>query len=71
MSNALEKRIAELESRIDAIQSQLAKLAAPPPWWERIAGTFEKDGAYERAMQLGRQYRQSQRPTRKKPKRGT
>jgi hypothetical protein len=32
------------------------------PWWEQIAGTFENDPLYERAMRLGQHYRQSLRP---------
>lgn len=32
------------------------------PWWERIRGTFKDDPAYEEAMRLGREYRESLRP---------
>jgi uncharacterized membrane protein HdeD (DUF308 family) len=37
------------------------------PWWERIAGSFDKDPVYAKAMKLGRAYRESQRP--RKPSR--
>jgi hypothetical protein len=57
---------AELEGRVAALERELAKLkaevrdkATPTPWWERIAGTFQDDPVYAKAMKLGRQYRRS------------
>lgn len=40
---------------------QLEEKVEPPfkPWWERIAGTFADSPAYEEAMRLGREYRES------------
>jgi hypothetical protein len=58
----LEKRMAELEREIAALREKVAALTGEKPWWERIAGTFEHDPVYERAMQLGRNYRRGQRP---------
>ncbi len=31
------------------------------PWWEKIAGIFSNNPAYDEAMQLGYEYRESQR----------
>jgi hypothetical protein len=36
--------------------------SAETPWWEEILGSFANDPAYDEAMQLGRQYRESLRP---------
>lgn len=30
------------------------------PWWQRIRGTFKDDPAYDEAMRLGREWRESQ-----------
>ena len=30
------------------------------PWWEEIAGTFADNLAFEEAVKLGNQYRQSE-----------
>ena len=35
-------------------------MAVQTPWWEKIVGSFANDPAYEEAMQLGSQYRESQ-----------
>ena len=32
------------------------------PWWEKIIGTVSDDSAYDEAMKLGREYRDSFRP---------
>jgi hypothetical protein len=58
----LEKRMAELEREIAALREKVEALTGAKPWWERIAGTFQHDPVYERAMQLGRKYRRAQRP---------
>lgn len=58
----LEKRVAVLESELAKLKSKVERADASKPWWERIAGTFENDPIYEKAMKLGQQYRRSQRP---------
>ena len=63
MSNAkMERRMAELEREAASLRKQVEQLSNDEPWWERIAGTFENDPVYEKAMKLGREYRRSQRP---------
>jgi hypothetical protein len=65
-----------LERRVRALEGEVAKLkqrltAAPHaqlPWWERVYGAFENDPAYDEAMRLGREYRESLRPGREKAK---
>jgi hypothetical protein len=61
-SSKLEKRMEELEDEVAALRKKVEALTGPKPWWERIAGTFEKDPIYEEAMKLGRKHRQAQRP---------
>jgi hypothetical protein len=61
-SSQLEQRVANLEAEVATLKRTLDKLDRATPWWEQIAGTFENDPIYEKAMQLGREYRQSLRP---------
>jgi hypothetical protein len=56
----LERRMSHLESEIQSLRKQVDELSGKTPWWDRIAGTFEKDPVYEKAMKLGRKYRRSQ-----------
>jgi len=61
-SGKLERRVAALEAELASLKSKLEGLSPSKPWWERIAGTFENDPIYEKAMKLGRQYRRSFKP---------
>jgi hypothetical protein len=61
-SSQLERRVASLETEVVTLKRKLDELDRASPWWEQIAGTFENDPIYEKAMQLGRKYRQSLRP---------
>jgi len=61
-STRLEKRVAALEEEVARLKSRIESTDASAPWWERIAGTFQKDPVYEKARKLGREYRESQRP---------
>ena len=58
----LEKRVAVLEAELAKLKRKVEGAQASKPWWERIAGTFQDDPIYEKAMKLGQQYRRSQRP---------
>ena len=62
LSVPLEQRVADLEAEVATLKRKLDNLDMTTPWWEQIAGTFENDPIYEKAMQLGREYRQSLRP---------
>jgi len=69
-STQLERRVRALEEEVATLRSKIEGLDALQPWWERIAGTFQDDPAYEKAMKLGRQYRQSLGRRPGKPKQG-
>jgi hypothetical protein len=60
LSQPIEERVAILEAEVASLKSKLEVVALPTkPWWERITGTFADNSAYDQAMQLGREYRES------------
>lgn len=71
-------KLALLESRVATLEAEMAQLkreqiTATPnalPWWEERWGLFDNDPDYEKAMELGRQYRESLRPKPAKNKNG-
>ena len=65
-SSAIEKRVAALEEELARLRRKIEVAESTRPWWERIAGTFEKDPVYEQAMKMGREYRKSLHPARKR-----
>jgi hypothetical protein len=54
----LEKRVARLEQDVSLLKSHTTE-QGDRPWWERIAGRFENDEAYDEIVRLGREYRDS------------
>jgi len=59
----------KLEDRVAALEAEVARLKRKldsRPWTEKIAGIFANDPAFEEAMRLGREYRESLRPKPKK-----
>ncbi len=57
----IETRVSALESEVEHLKSELAKISRTTDvWWKQIAGTFDDDPAHETAMQFGRDYRLAQ-----------
>jgi hypothetical protein len=71
---------ADLEKRVKALEDEVARLRVKVessesdciPWWKQISGIFADDPAFEEAMRLGREWRESFRPKplRKKKRNG-
>jgi hypothetical protein len=59
MSEQLEERVTHLEAEVARLKNKVEKNSSSSPWWEKIAGTFSDNPAYDEAMQLGREYRNS------------
>ena len=57
----LEKRVSQLEQEVCLLKSQATEPSGQP-WWERVAGRFENDPAFDEIVRLGREYRESQLP---------
>ena len=60
---SLEERVSALEDEVVRLKKQTNGSSDPAlPWWEKIYGKYANDPAYEEAMRLGREYRESLRP---------
>ena len=57
----LEERLTLLEAEVDRLKRKIELNQVKLPWWEKIAGTFAENSAYDEAMKLGREYRESDR----------
>jgi hypothetical protein len=61
MVNSLQHRVQVIEQELAHLKRQMG-VTDQRPWWEQIWGTFANDPAFEEAMRLGREYRESLRP---------
>ncbi|MGN6367312.1 MAG: hypothetical protein ACTHN5_03535 [Phycisphaerae bacterium] len=52
-----EKRLAALEAEVASLKSSSK---SKPQWWNKIAGVFADDPAFDEAMRLGRKWRESE-----------
>ncbi len=63
LEESLERRIAALEAEIANLkQQQATENRTSKDWVESIYGSFANDPDYDKAMELGRKYREAQRP---------
>lgn len=62
MSNTeLETRIKTLESELSVLKEKVKKIEkSETPWWKQRIGIFANNPAYDEAMRLGLEYRESQ-----------
>jgi hypothetical protein len=58
MPEQLEERLTLLEAEVDRLKRKIEPNPTALPWWEKIAGTFAENSAYDEAMKLGREYRE-------------
>ena len=62
----MQQRLSNLEDEVAKLKVQISVNQPAVPikaWWHTIAGTFANDPAHAEAMELGRKYRKSLRPT--------
>lgn len=58
----LEERVAILEAEVARLKNQVEhQTESATPWWKKVSGTFKDNPAFDEAMRLGREYRESQR----------
>jgi hypothetical protein len=63
MPKTIEERLAQLEAEVASLKNKVENNSQSTPWWEKIVGTFADNPAYDEAMELGREYRESLRPS--------
>lgn len=62
---SLQQRVAALEAEVARLKARIEATEKPAdPWMEKVWGAFANDPAFEEAMRLGREYRESLRPKR-------
>jgi hypothetical protein len=59
MPEQLEDRVALLEAEVARLKSKIGNQSPSQPWWEKITGAFADNPAYDEAMRLGQEYRES------------
>ncbi|WP_019500813.1 hypothetical protein [Pseudanabaena sp. PCC 6802] len=67
MPEQLEERVAHLEAEFKQLKHRVERGFFSSPWWEKVAGTFADKSAYDEAMRLGREYRDSLRQSPTEP----
>ena len=66
----IEQRLSTLEQAVEQLQRQVGRGADPMRrWWVEGAGRFKGDPVFDEIVQLGKRYRDSLRPARRKAKR--
>jgi hypothetical protein len=63
---SLEKRIESLEFEVAKLKRRIQQPKDQQPWWKKVYGAFRGDPAFLEAMALGRKWRESGRPKRRK-----
>lgn len=58
MNGSIEARLEELEREVARLRERIAN--NPPKDWRRSFGVFSNDADYDRAMRLGREWREAQ-----------
>ncbi len=65
MANSnLALRVSEIEAKLEQLTQKVEgrDKEATLPWWEQRWGVFDNSSDYDKAMELGRKYRESLRP---------
>jgi hypothetical protein len=59
---AIEQRVAVLEGAVAELQRRLAAVSAPANWLDRVTGSVTDEAAFLEALELGRAWRDADRP---------
>lgn len=67
--------VAELTKRVETLEREVSGLkkrfngSSRVPWWKALRGRWANDPVFDEVVELGRKYRDSLRPNRKRKKR--
>jgi hypothetical protein len=67
--------VAELTKRVESLEREIRGLKdridtkSKKPWWKALRGRWANDPIFDEVVELGRKYRESLRPGRKRKKR--
>ena len=59
-SLTLEQRVEMIERELNALKSFVTK-SPQKPWWQKIAGIFKNDPAFDEILSLGQAIREQER----------
>lgn len=64
-TTSIEERLRVLEFEVTQLKERILPDVSQPEatWWKKIVGVYRDDPEFEEAMRLGREYRESLRPT--------
>ena len=57
--STVEERLSALESDVEAVKRQLARMGKPRAWLDEVAGSMDQWPEFEEVLRLGREFRQS------------
>ena len=61
--STIEERLTAVEKAVADLQHRLAEGRPSPRWLEHLVGSVRDEELFREAMRLGREYRESDRPT--------
>jgi hypothetical protein len=65
LEETLSQRLEKLEDAVAQLKRQVSSVptSVETAWWKKIVGVYQNDPEFEEAMRLGREYRESLRPS--------
>lgn len=58
----IEQRLTNLEKQVSELQTKLEQKSNTPNWLEQMIGSISDEEFFLKALEYGRQYRQSDKP---------
>ena len=57
--STVEERLLALESEVQAVKQQLARMGKPRAWLDEVAGSMDEWPEFDEVLRLGREFRES------------
>ena len=59
----IEQRLSAVEDAVIKLQDRLPARSTSPDWLEKVIGSISDEDAFQEALEYGRAYRESDRPS--------